>query len=128
MDHAAYEVLRVYKNAGGDTIRIDTIGVSGTFQRKNIYKNPAAWPINPSWVSGSNVEPRYDWGDWIFHPSARGRKLGIDLINLGSSRVVSTIDMVGSWTALAAGPNYVSVTWRGGLIDLSDLPQVGASV
>ena len=31
MDHAAFEVLRLYKNADGDTLRIDTIRMSGTF-------------------------------------------------------------------------------------------------
>jgi len=127
MDNAFFSVLRQYKNAAGDTIRIDEISLSGFFMRKNLYGN---WARGRDYNATRNTpgEPYYDLNDPIFHCNTRGRKVSSTLLNLGEPRTVSTIDMVGSWTAIAAGPDYDNVTWRGGVVDLTDLPSTGDTV
>lgn len=127
MDTAFFSVLRVYKNAAGDTIRIDEVSLSGFFMRKNLFAN---WTRDRDYNPNRNMpgEPYYDLNAPIFHCNARGRRVSTEMLIVGGSRVVAEIEMVGQWITLGAAPNYTSATWRGGTVDMSDLPVVGDTV
>lgn len=126
-DLAFFSVLRQYKNAAGDTIRIDEITMSGFFLRKNLFANwGAGRTVNPN--ANQVGQPRFTVTAPIFHPDGRGRVVSTELLNMNESRTVAEIDMIGSWSAIAAAPNFTSVTWRGGVVDLSDLPVVTDTV
>ena len=127
MDTAFFSVLRVYKNAAGDTLRIDEVSLSGFFQRKNLFAN---WGRGRDYNAARNTpgEPYYDLNDPIFHCNARGRQVSTTLAIVGGSRVVAEVEMVGGWLTLSAAPNYQTATWRGGTVDMSDLPVVGDTV
>jgi len=131
-DFASFSVLRIYKNASGDSLRIDEVSISGSFVRKNTWRGRGGYQENPNLAPGSGGLPqgqsRWNFGPWLFHPSGQGRRVSTEQLITGGSRVVAEVEMIGGWTTIAAGPNYNSVTWRGGSIDMSDLPQVGATV
>ena len=140
-DHASFSVLRLYKNANSETIRIDEVIMSGTFIRKGTFSGLGGYQENPNMLSAG--EPRWNFGDWIFHCSGRGRVVKTEVLvtaGVGTvARTVTEVEMVGSWLAIdtatspgatTAGPynNYLNVTWRGGVIDMSDLPRVESVV
>ena len=131
-DHASFSVLRIYKNAVGDSLRIDEVSISGTFVRQNTFRGRGGYQENPNLAPGTGGLPqghsRWNFGPWLFHPSDRGRRISTDILITGGSRVIAEVEMVGGWVTIAAGPNYNSVTWRGGVISMLDLPQVGMSV
>lgn len=126
-DLAFFSILRVYKNAAGDTIRIDEITMSGFFLRKSLFANwGAGRTVNPR--ANEVGQPRFTVTTPIFHANGRGRVVSTELLNMNESRTVAEIDMVGNWSAIAAAPNFTNVTWRGGVIDLTDLPVVTDTV
>lgn len=127
MDTAFFSVLRVYKNASGDTIRVDEVSLSGFFMRKNLFAN---WARGRDYNESRNTpgEPYYDLNDPIFHQNARGRKVSTEMFITGGARVIAEIEILGSFSSISAAPDFEQVTWRGGDVDMSDLPKVGDTV
>ena len=78
-------VDRLYKNAAGEILRIDTVSMYGWVIRKNTYT-----------YKREIVDGQRNWGDWIFHSNG-GRKVGTELFHLGGARTVAEIELMGSW-------------------------------
>lgn len=127
MDAETFSIIRLYKNADGTIIRTDTVSISGFFIRANTYKNIGGYRITPESEQGVGV-PKFVFGDWVFQ-ATHGRRVETNLL-LGSTedRTVAEIQLLGSWIAVGASPNYNTVTWRGGTIYMDDLPQIGDDV
>ena len=130
-DSASFSVLRIYKNATGDTLRIDEVSISGNFVRKNTFRGRGGYEQSPNLGTDLEVvgQSRWNFGDWVFHCSGRGRRVSSEILITGGVRTVGEIEMVGGWVSITNdGGNYNSVTWRGGTITMSDLPQLTDTV
>ena len=113
------DVLRIYKNAAGDVLRVDTVARTGYLIRSNTYRYKRT-------VTNNQVQ----WGDWIFHPSGNLR-VDSELYHTGGARVVAEIEMIGGFGDYDDA-NFDWFDWQAAgsthREDLSALPNVGDTV
>ena len=126
MSETSFSIQRVYKNSSAEIIRMDVVTVTGVFRRPNTWRGLAnTWELNPSRYSPH--ETRFRWGDFTFYQDG-SRKISTTIYQTTTDRVVDEIEIIGSWTGLGSAPDYPTATWRGGILDMSDLPATGDSV
>lgn len=116
------EVARVYKNAAGETIRMDEIRIAGFWQRKYVYDLRTS--------RRTDFDPDEDWGDWRFY-SDNGLQIEPTLFHLDADRTVAEIEMFGEYSAVdTANFDWFDWTFAGSTRreDLSALPDVADSV
>jgi len=113
------DVLRIYRNAAGDVIRMDTLARTGYLIRENAYKYTRT-------VVGNQIQ----WGNWIFHPSGNLR-VDVERYYTGGVRLVTEIEMIGGFTNV----DTVDFDWFDWSVagstyreDCSGLPNVGDAV
>lgn len=119
MQERSIRVQRIYKNSSGEILRIDTVSVSGTVLRTKAFVT-GGWTVKKDPVTNHDV---LDWGTFKFHSD--GRQVGTETFQTTTTRTISEVEMIGGYSSLGSAPNYNSFTWQYGVVDVSDLPQVG---
>lgn len=121
MKERSIRVQRIYKNSSGEILRIDTISVSGTVLRTKAFVT-GGWDVVKDPVTNKNT---LDFGTFKFH--SNGREVAAETFQTTSSRTISEVEVIGGYSTLGASPNFNSFTWQYGVVDMSDLLQVGES-
>ena len=112
-------IQRIYKNAAGEVLAIDTVSMYGFTQRKDLYKLKS--------ITGDDHQ---DWGAWRFH-AFNGREVARETFVLGGARTVAEIEVLGGWSNIdSVNYDWFEFTAAGVAVrvDMTDLPNIGDTV